>query len=71
MRIFRDWSPAGASQQQLSVVTTVWGVSTSTQSGPHYPGSTSQQTNTGYTQITKQNNYNGSYRQSVNGWVYI
>nr|CAD7573232.1 unnamed protein product [Timema californicum] len=32
---FRDWSPGGAPQQQLSVVTTVWGVTTSTQSGPH------------------------------------
>nr|CAD7196425.1 unnamed protein product [Timema douglasi] len=30
-----DWSPGGAPQQQLSVVTTVWGVTTSTQSGPH------------------------------------
>lgn len=32
---FREWSPGGATQQQLSVVTTVWGVTTSTQSGPH------------------------------------
>jgi hypothetical protein len=38
---FREWSPGGATQQQLSVVTTVWGVTTSTQSGPHnnFPGS--------------------------------
>lgn len=36
MACFRDWSPAGATaQQQLSVVTTVWGVTTSSQSGPH------------------------------------
>lgn len=32
---FREWSPGGPTQQQLSVVTTVWGVTTSTQSGPH------------------------------------
>ncbi|KAI5711526.1 hypothetical protein M8J76_017127 [Diaphorina citri] len=30
-----EWSPGGGTPQQLSVVTTVWGVTTSTQSGPN------------------------------------
>lgn len=74
---FRDWSPAGATQQQLSVVTTVWGVTTSTQSGPHGNFATGNGpppgANNGYghQSLGKQtaSSFPGAYRQSVPGWV--
>lgn len=69
---FRDWTPGGATtQQQLSVVTTVWGVTTSTQSGPHgggYSVGPTPQGNPNYSNgLTKvpQNNYQQAYRQNV------
>lgn len=72
-RCYRDWTPAGATaQQQLSVVTTVWGVTTSSQSGPHngFANSSAPPTGApGYVNNIKQaqqNNYQGGgYRQSV------
>lgn len=77
---FRDWSPAGATQQQLSVVTTVWGVTTSTQSGPHgtYSGGAvgpPPGANNGYGPqgLSKQSttSFPGPYRQSIPGWVSL
>ncbi|GLV41029.1 uncharacterized protein CBL_04553 [Carabus blaptoides fortunei] len=72
---YRDWSPAGATQQQLSVVTTVWGVTTSTQSGPHGNFATGNGpppgANNGYghQSLGKQtaSSFPGAYRQSVPG----
>jgi hypothetical protein len=37
---FREWSPGGGTPQQLSVVTTVWGVTASSQSEPHHSTTT-------------------------------
>lgn len=71
---FRDWTPGGATaQQQLSVVTTVWGVTTSTQSGPHGGGYTGGPTPAGNPVYgggnglakVQQNSYQSAYRQSV------
>lgn len=69
---FRDWTPGGATtQQQLSVVTTVWGVTSSTQSGPQGGGYTvgpNQPGNPNYGNgINKlsQNNFQPGYRQNV------
>lgn len=70
----RDWSPAGASaQQQLSVVTTVWGVTTSSQSGPHGAfsnGPSSGGAPTYATNLKQQpqpSNYQAGYRQTGPG----
>ena len=76
MECFRDWSPAGATaQQQLSVVTTVWGVTTSTQSGPHggFSGGPTPAGNPNYGSSLKQGqpNYQTAYRQTGPGYVQI
>lgn len=72
MSCFRDWSPAGATaQQQLSVVTTVWGVTTSSQSGPHGsfaggpapPGGVPAYGNV--VKQTHQQSYQAGYRQQT------
>lgn len=72
MLFLRDWSPAGATaQQQLSVVTNVWGVTTSSQSGPHGAfsnGPTSGGAPTyGKQQQQQSNNYQAAYRQTGPG----
>ncbi|KAJ8973659.1 hypothetical protein NQ317_011951, partial [Molorchus minor] len=71
---FQGLDARGATaQQQLSVVTTVWGVTTSTQSGPHGGGYTGGPTpappgNPGYGSglgKVQQSSYQSGYRQNV------
>lgn len=66
----REWSPGGAAQQQLSVVTTVWGVTTSTQSAPQNFGA-GYNTQASKTAVGAAFPGPGGYRQTTPGWVTL